>query len=178
MHSPSPSPAAPASGVPPAVSAIRTLFGSPRPYVDSPLANADPARVVDNPRVAIVDDQPLNIKIVQKYAWELELEVAIRCTELAEAHLEVVHCLATLSEYRDNETGKHIVRVGRYAGIIARRLGMDEDFVGRISAAAPLHDIGKAEPAMEALLLRACGSRDACPPPSGTPSPPPCNARR
>ena len=80
---------------------------------------------------------------LRKYAGNWNSKWPFRGTELAEAHREVVQCLATLSEYRDNETGKHIIRVGRYAEIIARRLGMDPEFVARIAEAAPLHDVGK-----------------------------------
>lgn len=80
---------------------------------------------------------------LKNYAWELELEVAVRTTELVQAHIEAVHCLAKAGEFRDNDTGKHVARVGRYAEIIARRLGMPEEFTERIRHAAPLHDIGK-----------------------------------
>ncbi len=80
---------------------------------------------------------------LKSYAWELEREVAARSAELARAHVEVIHCLAKVGEYRDNATGNHVVRVGRYAEIIARRLGLSSEIAGRIRQAAPLHDIGK-----------------------------------
>ncbi len=80
---------------------------------------------------------------LKHYAWELELEVAIRTTELVHAHLEVVECLAKVGEYRDTDTGNHVVRVGCYAGIIARHLGLPLELAERIRLAAPLHDIGK-----------------------------------
>lgn len=89
----------------------------------------------------------LNVKAHQDwlkhYAWELELEVAVRTTELVHAHLEVVACLAKVGEYRDTDTGNHVARVGAYAGIIARRLGLPAELAERIRLAAPLHDIGK-----------------------------------
>lgn len=80
---------------------------------------------------------------IKNYAWEMELEVAVRSAELAHAYREVVGCLARVGEYRDNEAGKHVLRVGRYAELIARRLGLDDEMVERIAEAAPLHDIGK-----------------------------------
>ncbi len=80
---------------------------------------------------------------LKAHAWELEAEVAARTAELAKAHREVVQCLATVGEYRDNDTGKHIIRVGRYAEVIAKQLGLEAEFSARIRAAAPLHDIGK-----------------------------------
>ena len=90
---------------------------------------------------------------VRNHAWELEREVAIRSAELANAHREVILALAKVGEYRDNETGNHVVRVGRYAAAIAQRLGMDADFVARIQQAAALHDIGKVG-IPDAILLK------------------------
>lgn len=80
---------------------------------------------------------------IKNYAWEMELEVAARSAELTHAYREAVACLAKVGEYRDNETGNHVIRVGRYAKIIARRLDLDDELVERIGEAAPLHDIGK-----------------------------------
>ncbi len=80
---------------------------------------------------------------VKRYATELEREVAIRTAKLAQAHHEVVRCLARVGEYRDNETGDHITRVGKYSEIIAKHLGLPKEIVRRIGEAAPLHDIGK-----------------------------------
>ena len=78
-----------------------------------------------------------------QYAWELELEVAARTTEIAAAQQELVQCLAQVAEHRDNETGQHVTRVAKYAGIIARSLECDPHFVTLIEQAAPLHDMGK-----------------------------------
>jgi len=80
---------------------------------------------------------------VKLHASVLEAEVAARSAELLVAHREIVQCLAAVGEYRDNETGRHVVRVGRYAEIIAQFLGMSKEFCDRIRDAAPLHDIGK-----------------------------------
>ena len=57
--------------------------------------------------------------------------------------MELIHCLARAAEYRDCETGRHVVRVGRYAGIIARQMGLEEETVELLEHAAPLHDMGK-----------------------------------
>jgi putative two-component system response regulator len=85
-------------------------------------------------------------------AEQLEHEVRLRTEEIAETRLEVVHCLARAAEYRDNDTGKHILRVGRYSGIIARGLGLSEYEVNQIELAAPLHDVGKIGIPDEILL--------------------------
>lgn len=80
---------------------------------------------------------------LQNYARQLEQQVMQRTAELAASRLELIHCLARAAEYRDNETGRHVLRVGKYAGVIARELGLDCRTVELIEHAAPLHDMGK-----------------------------------
>jgi putative two-component system response regulator len=74
---------------------------------------------------------------------ELESQIQSRTAELMMSRLELIHCLAKLAEYRDNETGHHVVRVGRYSGLLARKLGLDKATCELIEHASPLHDIGK-----------------------------------
>jgi putative two-component system response regulator len=76
-------------------------------------------------------------------AAELERLVIERTSDLISAQRELIHCLARAADYRDNETGKHVMRVGLYAGIIARELDLGERLIELISQAAPLHDLGK-----------------------------------
>jgi putative two-component system response regulator len=73
----------------------------------------------------------------------LEAEVRRRTVALESAYRHVIHCLARAAEYRDNDTGRHVIRVGLYASVIARSLGMPEAFVNMIGDAAKLHDVGK-----------------------------------
>ncbi len=77
------------------------------------------------------------------YHTRLEQEVQQRTKELREANVETVERLAAAAEYRDNETGEHIQRIGRFAASIARRLGYGEDEVELINLASPMHDVGK-----------------------------------
>lgn len=80
---------------------------------------------------------------LERHAAELELRVAMRTAELSLAQREMVRCLARASEYRDNETGLHILRVGRYSVILANQLGLRDDYAEDLGQAAQLHDIGK-----------------------------------
>ncbi len=77
------------------------------------------------------------------YAHQLEKRVAQRTRELEISRKQVVQCLARAAEYRDTETGNHVIRVGKYAGVIAKQLGFSEDEVSNIEMAAQLHDVGK-----------------------------------
>ncbi len=76
-------------------------------------------------------------------AQELERAVRQRTRELEGSRREVVLCLARAAEYRDDNTGRHVVRVGRYATILASAMGLPEVFVEMIELAAQLHDVGK-----------------------------------
>jgi putative two-component system response regulator len=80
---------------------------------------------------------------LKDYARVLEQQVRRRTVELAASRLELIHCLARTAEFRDNETGRHVVRVGRYAEMIAEKLGLNDQAVELIGHAAPLHDMGK-----------------------------------
>jgi putative two-component system response regulator len=92
-------------------------------------------------------------KCLERYAENLEAEVRRRTAQLDVAQHHVVHCLARAAEYRDNDTGRHIVRVGLYAGLIARALNLSDDFVTIIEQAAKLHDVGKIG-IPDAILLK------------------------
>ena len=80
---------------------------------------------------------------LRTYAQELEQEVSLRTQDIELAHAELLICLARAAEYRDDDTGNHVRRVGRYTEMIARQLDLEEEFVRTLTQAAPLHDIGQ-----------------------------------
>lgn len=80
---------------------------------------------------------------LERQASELDRVVRERTAELALSRLELIHCLGRAAEYRDNETGRHVVRVGHYVGVIARQLNLDARTIELMELAAPLHDVGK-----------------------------------
>lgn len=63
--------------------------------------------------------------------------------EVSLREYETLEVLGRATEYKDPETGRHILRVGIYAALIAAELGEDEEQQDLIRHAAPLHDIGK-----------------------------------
>lgn len=77
------------------------------------------------------------------HANQLEAEVVRRTRELAASREEIVHCLARAAEFRDDDTGHHVIRVGKYVGLIADEMGFDQRQVEVIELAAQLHDLGK-----------------------------------
>ena len=82
----------------------------------------------------------------------LELEVAKRTREVQESYLETIFTLTRAAEYRDEDTGAHVQRIGYYSRELARMLGLDEEFVDKIFFASPMHDIGKIGIADHVLL--------------------------
>ncbi len=60
-----------------------------------------------------------------------------------EKFLQIITGLAAASEYSDELTGKHILRVNEYSKLLAEHLGCDDEFSGFIGQVAALHDIGK-----------------------------------
>ncbi len=80
---------------------------------------------------------------LSNYADELSRQVQLRTAELERSREQIIHCLAKAAEFRDNDTGKHVVRVGKYSSVIADELGFDTEFCRRIELAAQLHDVGK-----------------------------------
>lgn len=63
--------------------------------------------------------------------------------EVALRESETLEVLGRATDYRNPETGTHVVRVGLYAAMVARRSGADEESQALLRYAAPLHDIGK-----------------------------------
>lgn len=74
---------------------------------------------------------------------ELEERVQERTQQLYEAQTKVIECLGKAAEYRDNETGMHVIRMSQSCALLARELGLDDDQCELILRASPMHDIGK-----------------------------------
>lgn len=73
----------------------------------------------------------------------LEEKVKERTTELEAARLDLIWRLGKAAEYRDTDTGNHVVRVAYYSKVLAESLGMDRKFTEMLFLTSPLHDIGK-----------------------------------
>lgn len=80
---------------------------------------------------------------IRKQNETLEEKVRERTSELEESRLEMIWHLAKAGEYRDEETGNHVVRVGCYSRVLAEAMRKDRDFQELIFLTSPMHDIGK-----------------------------------
>ena len=73
----------------------------------------------------------------------LEHMVEDATREVREREKETLLRLARAGEFRDEETGNHLMRMSRYSRLIANALGLEHDEAETVELAAPLHDIGK-----------------------------------
>lgn len=73
-----------------------------------------------------------------------------------EVRMEIYRTITDLAEMRDNETGKHIIRVSKYTRKIAARMGLPRKFCEDIEPYASLHDIGKVG-IPDGILLSSSG---------------------
>ena len=74
---------------------------------------------------------------------ELEHKVKQRTHELEDTRLQIIRRLGRAAEYKDNETGLHVIRMSHYSKLIAQAYGGNESWVELLFNAAPMHDIGK-----------------------------------
>lgn len=73
----------------------------------------------------------------------LEEEVTRRTAEINETRQQIIQCLGRAAEYRDNETGKHVIRMSLFSERIALAYGLEAQEARRYLAATPMHDVGK-----------------------------------
>ena len=67
----------------------------------------------------------------------------VHLDELRRSRLELVQRLGRAAEYKDTETGYHVVRMSHYAARLGAALGKPSEWVDNLLAAAPMHDVGK-----------------------------------
>jgi len=73
----------------------------------------------------------------------LEKKVIARTSEIKDTRLQIINCLGTAAEYRDEETGTHIFRMSQYSRLIALAAGFSQEEADLLLQAAPMHDVGK-----------------------------------
>jgi putative two-component system response regulator len=119
-------------------------------FLLKPFDRAEVASRVRN----ILQVRLLNKRVRQQNA-ELEFKVRERTRELDETRLEIIRRLGIAAEYRDNETGMHIVRMSLFAQAIALHHGLTPEHADLLMNAAPMHDIGKIG-IPDRVLLKPC----------------------
>ncbi len=82
-------------------------------------------------------------KIILNRSLFLEKAIADATEQIRQRELETLLKLAKAGEYRDEDTGNHIVRMAKYSRLIAEALNLTQEQCDLIEIAAPMHDIGK-----------------------------------
>lgn len=117
---------------------LQALAGGARDFVTKPFDRAELVMRVRN----LLEVHQAH-RLVHNQKTVLEEMVHHRTQELNQSRLEVVRRLGRAAEYRDNETGLHIIRMSRYAALMAASLGWSDADCELLLHASPMHDIGK-----------------------------------
>lgn len=107
-------------------------------FVTKPFDNVEVLNRIRN----ILQVRILN-KQISSQNQMLEQKVKKRTEELELTQLEIVRRLGRAAEYRDNETGYHIIRMSKFSQMIGLAAGMNEHDAELLLNASPMHDIGK-----------------------------------
>ena len=94
-------------------------------------------------RVRNVLEAQLAQRLLHDRKTTLESLVDSRTRELRNTRLQVVQRLGRAAEYRDEDTGHHIMRMSHMSARLAAELGWPDDQVELLLHASPMHDIGK-----------------------------------
>ena len=74
---------------------------------------------------------------------ELDRKVQQRTRQLERSQMDIIWRLAKAAEFRDDDTGHHVMRVAHFSGVLAEAVGVEAGLAERIFLTSPLHDVGK-----------------------------------
>ncbi len=126
----------------------RALELGARDFLNKPLDSVEFTARVRN-QLALIDAER---KLKDRAAWLAE-EVAKATADIRRREQETVLRLSRAAEYRDPETGAHLLRMSHYARLIARVIGLPEAEQELLLEASPMHDVGKVG-IPDAILLK------------------------
>ena len=133
---------------------LRALAAGARDFISKPFDRLELLMRVRN----LLDAQ-LAHRLLHDQKAVLEEMVRIRTEALHQTRLQIVRRLGRAAEYRDNETGLHIIRMSRISALLAETLGWNEEQTILMLNASPMHDIGKI--GIPDTILRKPGKLDA-----------------
>jgi len=117
---------------------IKALQSGARDYVTKPFDRYELAVRVRN-----LLEMQLAHKCLADQNSFLEGKILERTRQLHDTRLQVVRRLGRAAEYRDNETGMHILRMSKISALLGREIGLDDAQCELLLHASPMHDIGK-----------------------------------
>lgn len=117
---------------------LRALNNGARDFVAKPFDRTELLARVRN-----LLDAHMAHRMVHEQKNVLDELVQQRTDELRRTRLQVVQRLGRAAEYRDNETGFHILRMSQISALLAQKLGWSDEECELMLHASPMHDIGK-----------------------------------
>lgn len=117
---------------------LRALNAGARDFIGKPFDRLELLARVRN-----LLDAHMAHRMVHEQKQVLDDLVRQRTDELRQTRLQIVQRLGRAAEYRDNETGYHIMRMSQISELLARKLGWSDDACELMLNASPMHDIGK-----------------------------------
>ena len=117
---------------------IQALQGGASDYLSKPFENVEMLIHIRN----MIELSILHHQIATQNKL-LELKVNERTKELRYTQYDIIRRLASAAEFRDGDTGIHIIRMSQYAMKLGQALGLSEADADLLHHASPLHDVGK-----------------------------------
>jgi len=102
------------------------------PRKETPRAETDPADMNRNQVMLFAQDLKRTYTAVKNAHRDLE-----------QSYMDTLNCLILASEYKDDNTGSHLKRIGSFSVLIAKELELPDPMVEQIGLASAMHDIGK-----------------------------------
>lgn len=90
---------------------------------------------------------------LKQRAQALERQLLKGLCEIEEREREILYRLSKAIDIREHGNGQNLMRMARFAGLIAERLGLPDEEVRMLELAAPMHDLGKLG-IPDAILLK------------------------
>ncbi len=119
-------------------SRVKALNAGAKDFLNKPFSASEVMTRIRN----LLEVRLLHKRLCQQ-KLSLEEQVTIRTKQLRDSQLEIVQRLGLASEFRDNETGQHIIRMSYYSKLLAEQHGLPGEECELILNASPMHDIGK-----------------------------------
>ncbi len=117
---------------------LRSLQSGAKDFLSKPFDHAETLTRIRN----MLETRLLHKKVKNQNAI-LEQKVAERTAELHNTQMEIIRRLGLAAEYKDNETGFHIIRMSKMCQAIGVRAGLKGLDTNILLNASPMHDIGK-----------------------------------
>jgi putative two-component system response regulator len=126
---------------------LRALAAGARDYIEKPFDITEVIQRISNMlEIRLLHNQ------VRNHNQVLEDKVKVRTRELEETRREAILRLGRAAEYRDNETGMHVIRMSRLSAKLAQEIGLNDEECQLMLQASPMHDVGKIGIPDEILL--------------------------